>query len=101
MPLQPRLDEITQNTRKLVQEERLAIAERAIADLFAAGTEDSALKVGAQAPEFLLPDAISGKMIRSTDLLSLGPLVVNFFRGRWCPYCITELETWRDLQPRL
>jgi peroxiredoxin len=23
--------------------------------------------------------------------------VIKFFRGRWCPYCVTELETWRDL----
>ena len=26
-------------------------------------------------------------------------MIVNFFRGRWCPYCVTELETWRDLYP--
>jgi peroxiredoxin len=36
-------------------------------------------------------------MVRSEDLLALGPLVVKFFRGRWCPYDVTELETWRDL----
>ena len=99
--LQPRLDEITQNTRKLVQEERLAIGERAVADLFESGIEERALKVGDMAPAFALPDAISGKIIKSSDLLSLGPLVIDFFRGRWCPYCVTELETWRDLQPRL
>ncbi len=27
--------------------------------------------------------------------------MVSFFRGRWCPYCITELETWRELNPEL
>jgi peroxiredoxin len=26
-------------------------------------------------------------------------LVIDFFRGRWCPYCVTELEAWRDLYP--
>ena len=26
-------------------------------------------------------------------------MILNFFRGRWCPYCITELEAWRDLYP--
>jgi peroxiredoxin len=36
-------------------------------------------------------------MVRSEDLLALGPLVVKFFRGRWCSYCVTELEAWRDL----
>ncbi|MBS1815913.1 MAG: redoxin domain-containing protein [Acidobacteria bacterium] len=97
--LQPKLDEITTNTRKLVQPERLAVSERVIAELLASNIEQRMLPVGTKAPEFALPDAISGKMIRSSDLLALGPLVVDFFRGRWDPYCVTELETWRDLNP--
>ncbi|MGO4211257.1 redoxin domain-containing protein [Terriglobus sp. YAF25] len=99
--LQTQLDEITANTRRLVQAERLEINENAIAELFATGIEDRILPVGSRAPEFSLPDAISGKPIRSADLLALGPLVINFFRGRWCPYCITELETWRELYLRI
>jgi peroxiredoxin len=99
--LQDALDRITQNTRALVQPERLAISERATAELLASGIEDRILKVGARAPDFTLPDALTGKPIRSSDLLALGPLVVSFFRGRWCPYCVTELETWRDLHPAL
>ena len=101
MTLQDRLDAITTNTRKLVQPERLAVSEQATADLFNSGIEDRILPIGAQAPAFALPDALTGKMVRSTDLLALGPLVINFFRGRWCPYCVTELETWRELQPEL
>jgi peroxiredoxin len=95
--LQDQLDRITQNTRTLVQPERLAVSEKATADLFNTGIEDRILKVGVQAPSFTLEDARTGKPVHSADLLALGPLVVNFFRGRWCPYCITELETWRDL----
>ncbi len=98
--LQDQLDEITANTRHLVQAERLAVGERAVAELFATGIEDRILPVGAQAPAFALKDANS-KMVRSEDMLSLGPLVIKFFRGRWCPYCMTELETWRDLYGRL
>ncbi len=94
--LQDQLDQITANTRNLVQPERLEISERAVADLYAAGVEDRILQVGSKAPEFALPDA-AGRIVRSTDLLALGPLVINFFRGRWCPYCVTELESWRDL----
>jgi len=98
--LQDQLDEITANTRKLVQPERLAIGERAVAELFASGIEERILPVGAVAPEFTLHDA-SGRPVRSADLLHFGPLVLKFFRGGWCPYCVTELETWRDLYPRL
>ncbi len=94
--LQDQLDEITSNTRTLVQPERLAINERAVEDLFATGIEENILPVGARMPEFALPDS-SGRLVKSTDLLALGPLVIDFFRGRWCPYCVTELEAWRDL----
>ncbi len=98
--LQDQLDEITAQTRNLVQPERLAIGERAVEGLFASGIEDRLLPVGSQAPGFSLPD-FSGKVVRSADLLALGPLVINFFRGRWCPYCVTELEAWRDLYSSL
>src|ERR1700733_4826384 len=100
-PLQDRLDRITQNTRSLVQPERLAVSEKATADLFNTGIEDRVQKIGAQAPAFILENALTQKPVDSTDLLALGPLVVNFFRGRWDPYCITELEAWRDLHTQL
>src|SRR5277367_1958646 len=94
--LQDQLDEITSNTRRLVQAERLAVGERAVEELFASGIEERILPVGAAAPEFALKDS-HGKLVRSRDLLAVGPLVIKFFRGRWCSYCVTELETWRDL----
>jgi len=99
--LQDQLDRITQNTRALVQPERLAISEKATEDLFNTGIEDRTLKAGAHAPAFTLQDALTGKSVSSADLLALGPVVVNFFRGRWDPYCVTELEAWRELQPDL
>jgi peroxiredoxin len=94
--LQDQLDEITSNTRQLVQAERLAVGERAVEELFTSGIEERILPVGALAPEFTLKDA-TGRPVRSADLLALGPLIVKFFRGRWCSYCSTELEAWRDL----
>ena len=45
--LQDQLDEITANTRHLVQAERLAVGERAVEELFASGIEDRILPVGA------------------------------------------------------
>ncbi len=98
--LQDQLDEITSNTRRLVQAERLAVGERAVEELFASGIEERILPVGAAAPEFALKDS-GGRLVRSADLLALGPLVIKFFRGRWCPYCVTELEAWSDLYGRL
>jgi len=94
--LQDQLDEITSNTRKLVQAERMAVGERAVEELFATGIEERILPVGATAPEFALRDS-NAKLVRSAELIETGPLVIKFFRGRWCPYCMTELEAWRDL----
>jgi peroxiredoxin len=94
--LQDQLDEITAKTRELVPAARLAISERSVEELFATGIEERILPVGSLAPEFALRDA-TGRIIRSQDMLALGPLIINFFRGRWCPYCVTELEAWRDL----
>jgi peroxiredoxin len=95
-PLQTQLDEITAQTRGLVQPERLAITDSAVAELFATGIEDRILPVGAHAPDFALPEAQTGKLVRSSDLLALGPLIIVFFRGRWCPYCMTTLEAWQS-----
>jgi len=107
--LQSQLDQITAQTRALVQPERLAVTDNAIHDLLANGIESRILHVGATAPSFALPAAsstvltatTSGKLVRSDDLLALGPLIINFFRGRWCPYCVTELEAWQALYPEI
>jgi len=95
--LQDHLDAITARTRSLVPPDRLAVSEHAIAELLGSGIEDRALSAGAPAPLFSLQDSQTGQPVRSTDLLALGPVIVKFFRGRWDPYCVTELEAWRDL----
>jgi peroxiredoxin len=99
-PLQDQLDQISEQTRSLVQPERLRPSEDAIAELFSTGIEQQILPVGSIAPEFSLPDS-NGRMVHSVDMLALGPVIVNFFRGRWCPYCLTELSAWHQLYPEL
>lgn len=59
--------------------------------LIDARATDAALKVGARAPVFTLPDA-DGAPVSSADLLARGPLVVSFYRGVWCPYCNLDLK---------
>ena len=99
--LQAQLDHITSQTRELVQPERLAITDTAIQQLFSTGIEDRILPVGATAPSFALQDAITKKTVRSEDLLAVAPVIVKFFRGRWCPYCMTELEAWQQLYEKM
>jgi peroxiredoxin len=56
-----------------------------------AETGARALKPGNAIPAFLLPDA-EGRLVASDDLLARGSLVINFFRGDWCPYCRQTLK---------
>ena len=99
--LQDQLDTITANTRELVQPERLAITDTAVEQLFSTGIEDRILPIGATAPSFALQDAITKKIVRAEDLLAVAPVIIKFFRGRWCPYCMTELEAWQQLYPEV
>ncbi|MGB9235256.1 MAG: peroxiredoxin-like family protein [Terriglobales bacterium] len=68
-----------------------AVHERTIAALKAQGLAAHALCVGAQAPAFELSDH-NGRRVLSADLLGQGRLVVCFIRGRWCPFCVGQME---------
>lgn len=57
-------------------------------------------QVGDIAPDFELPDAL-GLSVRSIDLRATGPLVINFYRGNWCPYCNLELRTLQRHLPQI
>ncbi len=69
----------------------VAVMHKATADLIATGQAERALRAGATAPRFELPDA-HGKMVGSAGLLAKGPLVVTFYRGVWYPYCNMDLQ---------
>ena len=97
--LSERLLELTAQVAELLPPEKRAINEQAIAEIRGMGVAERALKAGAQAPEFELPDH-KGKLIRSADLLARGKLMVVFFRGRWCPYCVTQLEMLNEQLPQ-
>lgn len=68
------LTQVPQDIQKVMQEE----AER----LVCSDLVEKALKAGDKAPAFSLPN-IHGAMVSSLELLSRGPLVVNFYRGGW------------------
>jgi peroxiredoxin len=65
-----------------------------------AETGARALKPGDAIPAFLLPDA-EGRLVASDDLLARGCLVINFFRGNWCPYCRQTLKALEAALPEI
>ncbi len=64
------------------------------------GAANDALKVGDKLPEFMLASA-EGHFVRSDDLLAKGPVVLSFYRGRWCPYCSAELDALNAVATRI
>ena len=74
---------------KELPEKELAIM-KAAADKIAIDLPSPGLKVGDQAPDFELKDS-DGQMIKLSDKLLNGPVVLCFFRGSWCPYCNIEI----------
>ena len=82
MSLQDKLDAQRNQFKLSATPEALTIMHRFTDDLIQSGIMDRVLKVGDKAPEFSLPDQ-NGILINSLELLSKGPLVVNFYRGVW------------------
>lgn len=85
---------------KYVPPEAQAIHARAIYDLKASGIESKILHSGSKAPPFELTDQ-NGKVVSSPVLLSRGKLVICFFRGRWCPFCVGQLEAMQQILPQI
>ena len=80
-------------------DEKLQAAyEDLVSRLGRAETAERALKVGAAMPSFALPNA-EGRLVASDELLDRSPLVVNFFRGDWCPYCLQVLKALESALP--
>jgi peroxiredoxin len=57
--------------------------------------ENAVLKVGDPAPEFAMPDVLTGETVKSADLLG-SPVLLYFARGTWCPTC----RRWMDQMAR-
>jgi peroxiredoxin len=85
---------------KYVPAEIQAIHSRAVEELRQSGIAERVLQPGSKAPSFELPDR-NGKIVRSSDLLATGPLVICFFRGRWCPFCVGQMEGMNAIYPQI
>jgi len=53
------------------------------------------LKAGDKAPDFTGYDQ-KGKQVTMKDLLEKGPVLLFFYRGKWCPVCSKYLNNYQD-----
>ncbi len=90
-PLRDIFAERKEAIAKYVPEDVQAVHVRAVAGLQASGLATQALKAGDKSPSFVLPDH-NGNRVFSSDLLSRGRVVLMFIRGRWCPFCVAQME---------
>ena len=83
-----------------VPAETQAIHARAVAELKQKRLAANTLPVGAKIPEFQLQDH-DGKNVSSSYLLAKGRLVLCFIRGRWCPFCVGQMEAMNLILPEI
>jgi len=99
-PLREILVERKELIAKYVPAETQAIHAQAVAELKAQRLAANILPVGANAPTFELPDH-DGKTVSSSELLAKGRLVLCFIRGRWCPFCVGQMEAMNLILPQI
>jgi peroxiredoxin len=100
LSLAQQLEQLTTKLRAMVPAERLAVVDQTIAELVGKGVAGQALKAGNTITSFGLPDG-DGMLWRSDDLLRNGPLVIVFYRGRWCAYCNTQLVALQGIHSQI
>src|SRR5260370_29702117 len=99
-PLQQQIDEFIAEGASWLPIDLLWDLLRPIGQLITSGAAESAIKEGARAPDFALPDP-RGSAMRLSHLLEQGPVVMTFYRGAWCPYCHLALRAYQQAMPQL
>jgi peroxiredoxin len=99
-PLSEIFAERKETIAKYVPADVQAVHQRTVDDLKGRQLAASALGVGVKAPAFELSDH-NGKRVSSADLLGKGRLVVCFIRGRWCPFCVGQMEAMNCIAPQI
>lgn len=100
MNLKQELKKVHEQFLKSAPQDALDTLKKASEKLAQEKLEDKALKVGDKMPIFSLKNAV-GTIVNSKDLLEKGPLVINFYRGGWWPYCNLELGGYQEILPEI
>ena len=80
--LQDQLKAIKSRSAAMMTPEITTAMQKGFKALADSNVMGKVLKVGDPAPAFALPNA-QGQTLRSRTLLSRGPLVILFYRGKW------------------
>ena len=82
MSLQKKLSALKKGFEAQAPQKAVKIIHRATDDLEKSGILDGTVNVGDEAPDFALQNA-DDQEFRLKELLSQGPVVLSFYRGKW------------------
>ena len=99
-PVKKALEDFQKDVAAKFPAERLKAYEEGVEQVSRSGVLDKALKVGDKAPDFELPDG-SGHLVKLSDQLKGGPVIVTWYRGGWCPYCNIALRGFQKVMPAI
>lgn len=94
------LEEQVKQTRDSIMErmptEIMQVFENSISEIRANKLKENALQVGAKIPNHSLTD-VDGDTVKLKSFIQYDYLILNFYRGGWCPYCNMELREYERL----
>lgn len=71
------------------------LVEQGLREIEACHPAAHTLGPGDRAPDFEGAE-VRGTRLRLADRLAVGPVVLSFYRGGWCPFCSLELKAWQE-----
>jgi peroxiredoxin len=100
MSLKAQLEACRREYEANAEPRALDAARRSIQAPAETGLVAKAVKAGETAPLFRLRCG-SGGSFNLADLLTRGPVVISFFWGDWCPFCVLELKALAAAHPEI
>ncbi len=95
MPLKEVLAKIQNEMSEQLPKEILEAFGENLKELIGQKIDQKALMIGDKAPDINVLDT-DGNEIKLYDLLKNAPVIINFFRGNWCPFCMAELADYQE-----
>ncbi|MHB1566346.1 MAG: redoxin domain-containing protein [Acidiferrobacter sp.] len=94
-PLRDAINAYDADKRKTAPEQVLVTMAQCTAELKESGIGNRALKAGDTMSDFALPNQ-QGEVRTLSSYLATYPVVLNIYRGGWCPYCNMEMKALHD-----
>jgi peroxiredoxin len=95
MYLRQELSAVEQVVREETPSHVMPTIESSIHALKESGLERRAIQPGETIRDFELPDA-TGAIVKTLELRTLGPLLIVFYRGAWCPFRNLTLQAFQE-----